>query len=317
MGADASTGIGERSDSRSVTIRATVGYQHYVYTYTCANCGREWLVNFENWNACTLSATGDCSECHATNTFRHQSIQPSLPAVLYIGYDKNRQLELFPVPPDAHSPGYFPYSTRSFIHQASREFVHQVRDWSGCAYDCYPRGETLGEPVFNDVCNDMDQPGFNGRKCHMLSGWTRGENACSLFHAIASLCQTDVEKKFLHQYMSLVKGRNFPMLIPQARVGIAERRRPDFVLFAPNTALRYDWYAIELDGSHEGSDEERDKELKRQGYSVYSVRPGAKGYYEEVQRLLESVEVDMTIVEADPEGPAIKREVRSYEPASF
>jgi hypothetical protein len=106
---------------------------------------------------------------------------------------------------------------------------------------------------------------------------------------------------------------------PQARIGIAERRRPDFVLFAPKQALKYQWYAIELDGSHTESDDERNLELEWSGYRVLSYRPnfqpGGKGYYQEVQRLLEKIHTDMTEVDRDPNTVAVDRDVRSYEPA--
>ena len=73
---------------------------------------------------------------------------------------------------------------------------------------------------------------------------------------------------------------------------------------------------MELDGAHLGSDMERDEELALSGYKVLSFRPGAKGYYEEVQSLVESIEFTMDWADVDEEQFAIKREVCSYEPAS-
>jgi hypothetical protein len=228
--------------------------------------------------------------------------------MLYIGHDKNRQMEVFPMPPDSPPPGCFPYSTRSFVHQAAQEL-------GACSYRCGPRGETLGdEPLFMDRCGDENEFGYP-RKCHILSGWSRGETTCELWNLISTLTQTDHEKRFLHQYLGLVKGRNFPMLVPQARIGIAERRRPDFVLYAPLQYFKYRWYAIELDGAHFGNDDDRNLELTTQGYEVLSFRPGARGYYAEVQRLLEKVQMDMTEADRDREAVAIEREVRSSEPA--
>jgi hypothetical protein len=148
----------------------------------------------------------------------------------------------------------------------------------------------------------------------MLSGWSRAEDTCELWNLISNLCQTESEKRFLHEYLGLVKGRNFPMLIPQARVGIAGRRRPDFVLYAPIQYFRYKWYAVELDGAHTGSDDDRNLDLMGHGYEVFSCRPpDAGGYYKEVQRLLERVEMDMTEADRDPNSVAIEREVRSSE----
>jgi hypothetical protein len=244
--------------------------------------------------------------------FEPEPLLPNVPSNFYIGTDRDRQMRVFPVPPDDHSQPYFPYSTRSFVYQASREF-------GGCAFNSHKHGDTMtGEPVFTDSCRDpMDDFGESTTKCHILSGWTRGRNTCDLWGSIAALCQTDAERNFLHQYLRFVKGRVFPMLIPQVRIGIGERRRSDFMLFAPLQSLKYERYVIELDGTHTGSDEERNRELERWGYTVHSLRPGARGYFEEVQRLVEFIEYDMDHVEEEDGAfdVAVVRKVRSYESA--
>ena len=246
--------------------------------------------------------------------------KPNLPQVLFIGHERNRQLEIFPVPVESgKTPGAFPYSTRSFTVQAARQL-------GGCAYSSVHRGDSLGEQVFNDTCWDADDrseydyrdEGPATWRCHLLSGWTQGQESCALWDRIGTLCQTEGERKFLHQYLALVKSRNFPMLVPQVRIGIAERRRPDFVLYVPLHQFKYRWYAIELDGGHStgmaASDELRNRELEAHGYVVLSYRPSTRGYFEEVQRLVERVHVEMDEANHNGSGVAVGLQVRSCEP---
>ncbi|HZC35134.1 MAG TPA: DUF559 domain-containing protein [Chthoniobacterales bacterium] len=72
------------------------------------------------------------------------------------------------------------------------------------------------------------------------------------------------------------------MLLPQTWIGIAERRRPDFVAFVPLQHWNYKWIAIQLDGAHsednEQADQKRDAYLIEQGYEVQSIRPTQTGY---------------------------------------
>jgi hypothetical protein len=109
------------------------------------------------------------------------------------------------------------------------------------------------------------------------------------------------EQRFLWAYLSLVKGRNFPMILPQVRIGIAERRRPDFVAFVPLQYLKYKRYAIELDAAHgeEHADRDalRDSELASEGYEVISLRPNQNKYFPEVQKLLERFYREMSEAE--------------------
>jgi hypothetical protein len=57
----------------------------------------------------------------------------------------------------------------------------------------------------------------------------------------------------------------------QARIGIAERRRPDFVLFVPLTYWNYKWYAIQLDAAHHAGFQEKD-ELRDAEIGVHRYR---------------------------------------------
>ena len=302
---------------------AIVGYQHCIWSFTCGQCGAGWFFPSKpnwrepSWHSPTFPVTYKCTKCGATNKFLYPGIQPNIPLVLYLGHDKDRQLEIHPVPSGmifAGSAGYFPYSTRSFIHQASQKL-------RGCSYTCWADGQTLGgEPVFMDLCGVLGEEDCQiaDQRCQVFAGWPRSEYPCQLWERVADLCQTDDERNFLRYYLSLVKGRNFPMLIPQARIGPAERRRPDFVLFAPLHNLRYRRYAIELDGGHIGndyvaSDQQRNLELTANGYVVLSLRSGEQGYFKELQNLVEQVTTDMHEAEYDPQAIAVEREIHSYE----
>jgi hypothetical protein len=106
------------------------------------------------------------------------------------------------------------------------------------------------------------------------------------------------------------------MLLPQMRVGIAERRRPDFVAFVPLQFLKYKRYAIELDGAHSEehrrADEARDVELAAENYEVISLRPDELGYFPEVQKLVERFSVEMTEAERSAWDLATDVEVASW-----
>jgi hypothetical protein len=129
------------------------------------------------------------------------------------------------------------------------------------------------------------------------------------------LCQTVYEKKFLWAYLSLAKGRNFPMLLPQVCVNIAERRRPDFLVFVPLQYLKFKRYAIELDGNHSDEQKEadsiRDTALAGEDYEVISLRPNELGYYKEVQRLLEKIYEEMMEAEKSAWDLATEVEIAS------
>jgi hypothetical protein len=93
---------------------------------------------------------------------------------------------------------------------------------------CVTRGTVMDETVFSDTCSAPEDVGEDGPEtwdCHIAGGWTNGQSTCPLWENIAKLCQTESERKFLHRYLSYTKHRQFPMLLPQTWIGIAERRR--------------------------------------------------------------------------------------------
>ena len=191
-----------------------------------------------------------------------------------------------------------PYSIRSFVLQASEYFR------GTCVYTTAKRGGVMNEPVFDDTCFHSPEipDGADVREyqhpCHLVSGFTLGEGTCPLWENVLGLCSTSDERWFLRAYLNLVKDRQFPMLIPQVPIGIAERHRPDFVAYVPIQRWLYRWFAIELDGGHQGSttaarDEKRDLELSGSGYEVITVkRHDGKSIYD-LKNLLETFERHM------------------------
>jgi hypothetical protein len=105
------------------------------------------------------------------------------------------------------------------------------------------------------------------------------------------------------------------MLIPQARIGIAQRRRPDFVLFVPLQHWKYRWYAIELDGRHiaERAQKDRDRNdyLNLHGYEVVTI--ATLHCYREVGTLVERIEHEMSIAASDRGSVAVNVEVVKVE----
>lgn len=166
------------------------------------------------------------------------------------------------------------------------------------------RGSVYGESVFSDSCTDSDDddPRFgNERACHILAGWSAGEESCALWNKIRNLINNAFEEEFLHTYLRYVKGRQFPMLIPQARLGLGERRRPDFVAFVPSHFWHFRQVAIQLDGAHTEEQREadavRDEDVRKFGYEVISVRPKKRGHVEEARALAERFEKWMDVCE--------------------
>jgi hypothetical protein len=228
-----------------------------------------------------------------TNVLAPLSEWPDVPREIYAGHDKNHLLKLYPLSPERSSePWAQPYSIRSFVAQASWQL-------GGCGYHCTKRGEVMGQAVFSDLCHDSQATEWEeAHNCHMLAGWSVGEASCLLWQHVAKLCQTETEVRFLYSYLGLARDRQFPMLIPQVRIGIAERRRPDFVIFVPLQYWKYKWYAIELDGAHPkevaSADDERDSALVKAGYTVKRVTAGVvsevKALVEEIDRLMTEVD---------------------------
>ena len=238
--------------------------------------------------------------------------QPNVPKELWIGPEKRNQLKLYPVPPGMGDHDWaLPFSTRSFVYQVSQQL-------GGCGYHVDSRGKVMDMPTFSDWCRNWDaSEDIDIVACHMVSGWTKGQDSCPLWEKVALFCQTLAERKFLHQYLALAKDRHFPMLIPQVRIGIAQRRRPDFVLFVPLQRWKYKWYAVQLDAAHSQetaqADELRDTEISVHGYEVIRLKGGNQGYRDDVRRLAEIVDRDMEKAESDPWSVSIELEVDSIE----
>src|SRR5713226_4901344 len=252
-----------------------MGYTDWIWKSACSQCGLQVLWSWQR-SPFGRSITWTCSKCEQFNSIKKIDRWPNLPQTLYIGYDQKNLLRLYPLPPESSDADWaLPYSTRSFVYQASRVL-------GGCHYRPHQRGTVMGETVFSDHCYEPDVMHYSDSDvppCHIVAGWTAGADTCPLWEKICSLCQTDSEKQFLRWYFGLARDRNFPALIPQARIGIAERRRPDYVLFVPLTYWTYKWYAIQLDAGHRGTesqDELRDAEISMHGYEVVSLKPGSK-----------------------------------------
>jgi hypothetical protein len=286
-----------------------MGYEHRACKATCGACGNGVWWSWEDTRR-TPPKVLNCAKCDSRNVLRRPPEWPNVPRVLYIGHDKHRQMTVHPFPPH-DTETFLPYSTRSFMAQASKRL-------GGCAYATQVTATVMGQPVFSDRCSDAVDA-WTDHDCHMLAGFGIGETTCALWEEVAKLCQTEIEKQFLRWYLELVKDRQFPMLIPQARIGIAERRRPDFVVFVPVHYWSYKWYAIQLDAAHGSErttqDRIRDEEIAVQGYEVISLRPSREGYLGAVKRLLEQIERDMAKVEGDGWSVAIQLEVARTEPA--
>jgi len=283
-----------------------MGYRDTVWCYTCGECRDRWRYDSE-----PRKRVLRCRSCNAENTVKLLDLVPNLPPRLYIGHDRQHQVPLFPVPPENPSEEWAqPYSTRSVLYQLSRE-LHE------CQYSPSVRGQTLGETIFHDFCWLDDEPG--PESCHVMSGFTRGQETCNLWTKIANLCQTDSERRFLRYYLALVKDREFPMLIPQVRLGVAERRRADFAVFVPLQHWKYDRLVVELDRAHPAdraeADRDRELEIVAQGYRVIRCVGGERGYYDDVCALIEQIDAGMKRAVSDPWGVTVDLPVVRTEPA--
>lgn len=274
-----------------------MGYEHRAIKTKCGKCGHG--VYWRWTGGAKAPWKWRCDNCGTSQTLCAPPEWPNIPHSLFVGQDQHTLLKVYAMPPEQPDEEWAsPYSIRSFVAQASRTF-------GGCYYSTSKRGVVMGQTVFSDGCShDLSAWEERVTACHILSGWGAGEAECPLWNSIAALCQTDEERRFLYKYLQYAKDRHFPMLIPQARIGIAERRRPDFVMFLPLQYWKFQWLAIELDGGHpptaEGSDAARDAELAAHGYDVFRVRPAERGYFEEVRRLVERVESRMALFESEP-----------------
>jgi len=290
-----------------------MGYEHRTLKAACAICKKQvlWSCKISN----KIPRTWKC-ECGTRNYLTEPPKWPDLPLALYIGHKKNKRLKIHPIPPNIQNSDWAqPYSIRSFLYQASRSL-------GGCYYMCRERGTVMDQKIFADFCcspesleNSWGDP--DEWECHMANGWIHGYERCDLWDRVAQLCQTDSERRFLHQYLGYVKDRQFPMLIPQAWVGIADRRRPDFVAYIPLQFWNYKWIAIQLDAAHKEEQQEddilRNNNIADHNYEVYSFKPIKGGYYEDVRILVEQIDKLMQIADKDSWSVAYEVKVNRYE----
>jgi|GEM_PF-3465684 len=288
-----------------------MGYQHRAYKSTCGSCHQTFLWNWQSWKLKTvLPPSWDCTACGATNFISGTSLGPNVPRAISMGHDESHQVAVYPSPPRlASEPWALPYSLRSFVSQVSLQLA-------GCFYACSRQDVVMDEPVFLDECRDpYAASGEDWHKCHMLSGWTLGEAECGLWNILKTLSKTPAEVQFLYDYFALVRGRNFPALIPRPRVDATQGQRPDFALYLPLQHFNYKWYAIELNGKRNDSlayNEARRDQLSALGYEILSCRAGANGgYLEAVRYLVDKIEAEMTEADRNPWGVAIEVLVES------
>ena len=288
-----------------------MAYEHRALRAACGHCKREVAWSWKP--PAKTPTTWRCTRGYR-NHLKSAAKWPELPLTLYLGSDRNKRLRLHPIPPDVSETHWAqPYSIRSFLYQASRGL-------GGCHYMCRDRGTVMDEKVFSDRCCPAEEADNNWAEdfeCHIASGWTGGSTECPLWLRIAALCQTDSERRFLHKYLGFVKHRQFPMILPQTWVDIADRRRPDFVAFVPLQHWNYKWVAIQLDASHteeqSKTDLVRDAQIAEHNYDVVSLRPGNSGYLEEVRRLVERFEALMAQSDEDAWSVAVDAEVARTE----
>jgi hypothetical protein len=291
-----------------------VGYYEKVIKRNCGHCKSQWFSWIIEPSDAEFPLKWECKKCGAKNHRGPLPEKPNVPKALYLGQEKHKQLKVLPIPSEDKIDlfVYPPFSIRSFLYQASR----QVKE---CEFKSIRRTLVLGELVFRDLCypstmGEWDDP----TDCDLASGWIKGSDTCPFWEALKKYCQTNSEISFLHTYLGLVKDRQFPMILPQTRIGIAERRRCDFVAFLPLQHWLYKWYAIELYRYHteeqKDSDIERNEELALQGYEVISLRPQNQAYLQEAKKLVEMFELETTRVETDKFSVAVEVETIKTEP---
>jgi hypothetical protein len=180
-----------------------------------------------------------------------------LPQLKYFPWGSVDEFGNYVQPPELQ-----PYSIRSVVTQLSEnepEF--------GCRL--YSFG-MVGKINWEDWCPD---------RCHLVSGWSTGQETCPGWEFISNLCQSDSERQLLHHYLRFAYdingGDEFPMLIPQVRLA-GGRVRVDFVAFVPETRWKWHWYAIEIDtpAHHPREDEdERAEIIRNEGYILKRLTP--------------------------------------------
>ncbi len=298
----------------SLQVETTaMAYDDHILASRCGFCDAEMLFTPRSNK---VRHRIRCGACTSLNHFKNVPLfygQANLPERLLVGADHNNLLEVTAIP---QVDGQWdsdvardapPYSVRSFVIHASKQF-------KACEYS-WGRDGLFGSGDEWNKCST----GTGSTPCHLMSGFSLGQRDCPLWQKIADLCQTSDEKWFLHQYLRYVRGRPFPMLIPQCRLGgITQSIRPDFVAFVPLQMLRYRWLAIQLDAKHSPAmakqDEDRDARLQAQGYEVRICRGNHGRYVDDVKRLVEDIERIMAIAASDPASVAVPVTVVSHDP---
>lgn len=194
---------------------------------------------------------GDCGQCHFAKSF-----PDSYGAPMDCGFDLPDEIQ--------------PYSVRSFLIQLS------LRKDFPCKYFVQiSQKDVYGNIILNEGCMKSCS-GCNYRSdihpCHVANGWIHGEESCPGWEYIANLCQSENERRFLHQYLRINHDRESPMPIPQAHIENTERIRVDYVMFVPITRFTWKWLAIEIDSKLYHQDSNRDFQknimMESEGYEV-------------------------------------------------
>ena len=191
-----------------------MSYENRSVKATCPKCNRSVYWQWKPGQKYKPPISWHCT-CGYTNHIAPPPPWPGIPHILYLGHEQHRQLRIHPIQPGTIDGTWNqPYSVRSFLLQASRAL-------GGCSYGCITRGTMMDEPVFIDLCDSLEDTNDfpESWPCHIAAGWTNGETSCPLWERIANLCQSDPERLFLYRYLSYTKHRQFPMLLPQTRIG--------------------------------------------------------------------------------------------------
>src|SRR5687767_12546152 len=88
-----------------------MGYQHRLFKVTCPKCRRTATYNCARLG--NVPRTWKC-ECLWTHHLRPLPDWPDVPRLLHAGWDKNRLLRLYPVPPEESKQAWpLTFSVRS------------------------------------------------------------------------------------------------------------------------------------------------------------------------------------------------------------
>jgi|LakMenEpi03Aug12_release.lakeMendotaPanAssembly.Ray.scaffolds.fasta_scaffold482767_2 hypothetical protein len=260
------------------------------FKWTCWNCGGRFFAE----GLSTLHRLERCPDkkCDSVLSLEIPERHLTLPESVLCGADHDNLLELQQLAPNLYGEDQGPYSTQSFVMQASQH-------WGACKFlgHDYNKGFHCGKNNASSV------------PCHIFKGFGNGgTKECLLWAFIEKLCQTDQERWFMTQYMRYVRDRVFPMPLPQVRLGgITQELRPDFLLFIPRSKMNFISVAVELDGGHTAGARERDEErhlkLQSEGFRVVSYRGrrtdtegrGPINYIDDIKDLVSRIDRQMDL----------------------